>query len=68
MASSTDKNNLPRGKDSLSVIAAQAAKKKIGNDLLGGETTDSEAPESPPKKNRRPDRYVSHDFRRKNRA
>ena len=35
MASSTDKNNLPRGKDFLSVIAAQAAKKKIGNDLLG---------------------------------
>ena len=49
-ASSTDENNLPRGKNSLSVIAARAAKKNEGNDLPGGETTDSEDPESPPKK------------------
>ena len=49
-ASSTDENNLPRGKPSLSVIAARAAKKKEGNDLPGGETSDSENLESPPKK------------------
>ena len=49
-ASSTDENNLPKGKPSLSEITAQVSKNKEGDDLSDGETTHSEDPESPPKK------------------
>ena len=50
IAPSTDENNLPKGKPSLSLIAAGAAKKNEKNHLSDSETTHSDDPDSPQKK------------------